>query len=672
MITKKDTANIKCPACLSDNDISRLLGKEWLLTNSRGGFSSSTTAGCNTRRYHGLLTGSLHPPAERINALSACREVIEIDGDSIELSNFEFNGQLSLKGVEFMTGFSKDIGVHFSYDLDFAMLKKSIYLAPDSDTLAIVYDFSEVEEEFDFTVRPLTAMRDFHSLCESTEHIQTICTKNGVIVQSQNPACKLVLRSKEFSFFWEPQQWNNFLYRKDKHRGQGCDENLASPGVFRAHIDGQIRLSLWADFGDDQTCDSDIEFELDTVIDSLKLKDKKLIKRVNEDDETTKLLYRAASQFVVQRDINGTEAATILAGYPWFLDWGRDTFISLQGLTLCTGRRTEAYSILKAFASAVDEGMIPNRFDDYNGPAHYNSIDASLWFVHAAFEYMAVCKSKNLQDFSMKILPAVRWIIDSYLKRTRFGIRAGRDGLITGGDIDTQLTWMDAKCDGTAFTPRYGKAVEINALWYNGLMRLSKYYENKDAEACRHYGELADKCGESFCEIFWNEEAGYLNDCIFPDGTVDASLRPNQIYAVSLPFSPLNYPQQKQVVNVVAEKLLTPYGLRTLAASDKRYCGRYEGGQYERDSAYHNGTVWPYLIGHFIGAYLKVNDFSTAAKADARSFLQPLLTQLTSDGCIGSIAEVFDGSGPHRPAGCFAQAWSVAEVLRAWQMVSAS
>jgi predicted glycogen debranching enzyme len=379
------------------------------------------------------------------------------------------------------------------------------------------------------------------------------------------------------------------------------------------------------------------------------------------------MLCKAASQFVVQRDINEKPATTILAGYPWFLDWGRDTFISLQGLMLCTKRIKEAYRILKTFAGAVDEGMIPNRFDDYNGPAHYNSIDASLWFVHAAFEYLAICDNK--QDFTIKILPAVRWIIDSYLKGTKFGIRADSDGLVTGGDIDTQLTWMDAKCDGTAFTPRYGKAVEINALWYSGLERCAEFYRIKDAETCQYYHKLAEKCAENFRKIFWNEEAGYLNDCILPDGTVDDSLRPNQIYAVSLPFSPLDYLQQKQVVNIIMEKLLTPYGLRTLAPDDKRYHKRYEGNQYERDSAYHNGTVWPYLIGPFIGAYLKVNNFSNTAKADAGSFLQPLLTHLTS---IGSLPEVFDGSQPHRPGGCFAQAWSIAEVLRAWQMVSGS
>ncbi len=672
MITKKGTANSGSVATLSGGNVDRLLEKEWLLANSRGGFACSTTVGCNTRRYHGLLTGSLHPPSERINALSCCREVIEIDGSEIELSNFEFAGQLSMKGAEFMTGFSKDIGAHFDYTFAFAKLRKSLYLTPDSDTVAIVYDFSEIDEEFDFSVRPLTAMRDFHSLGGSVEHFQATCTKDGIIVQSENPACQLVMRSREFLFTDEVQQWNNFLYRKDKHRGQDCSENLWSPGIFTAHIDGPARMVLWADFGDSQTHDSDIEFDLDTIIDSIKLRDKRLIRSAKADDETMKLLCKAASQFVVQRDINGKNSTTILAGYPWFLDWGRDTFISLQGLMLCTGRTREACSILETFAAAVDEGMIPNRFDDYNGPAHYNSIDASLWFVHAAFEYRAVCKSKNQQEFSIKILPAIRWIIDSYLKGTRFGIRADGDGLITGGDIDTQLTWMDAKCDGTAFTPRYGKAVEINALWYSALARLAEFYKDKNAETSKYYGRLAEKCADSFCEIFWNKEAGCLNDCILPDGTVDDSLRPNQIFAVSLPFSPLDYLQQKQVVDTVAEKLLTPYGLRTLAADDKRYRKRYEGSQYERDSAYHNGTVWPYLIGHFIGAYLNVNDFSDAAKAEAKRFLQPLLTHFSEHGCIGSISEVFDASRPHRPAGCFAQAWSVAEVLRAWQMVITS
>jgi predicted glycogen debranching enzyme len=312
--------------------------------------------------------------------------------------------------------------------------------------------------------------------------------------------------------------------------------------------------------------------------------------------------------------------------------------------------------------------MIPNRFDDYGGKLHYNSIDASLWFVHAAFEYLRA--SCDAATFSADLLPAVRWVIDSYHRGTRFGIHADSDGLITGGKADTQLTWMDAKYDGVVFTPRHGKAVEINALWYNQLRNLADYYIGRNADLENHYKQLAQKVKQSFAEVFWNEETGYLNDCVLPDGTVDGSLRPNQIYAVSLPFSPLTDRQQKSVVDVVQTELLTPFGLRTLNKDDERFIGQYAGDQRQRDAAYHNGTAWPYLIGPFIEAYLRVNNSSKQSKRKAMRYLRPLLKHLTTDGCIGSISEIFDGDEPQRPKGCFAQAWSVAEVLRAYKLIT--
>jgi predicted glycogen debranching enzyme len=267
------------------------------------------------------------------------------------------------------------------------------------------------------------------------------------------------------------------------------------------------------------------------------------------------------------------------------------------------------------------------------------------------------------------LLPAIRWIIDSYYNGTRFGIHADVDGLITGGDENTQLTWMDAKFDGVVFTPRYGKTVEVNAMWYNIMCRLAEFHREKDADTAEHYGYLAEEIAESFGGLFWNEERGYLNDCILPDGTADTSIRPNQIFAVSLPFSPLSDEQQRSVVSVVQKHLLTPYGLRTLSPSDSRYIGRYCGDQRARDAAYHQGTVWPYLIGPFVEAYLKVNGFGRESRKEAAGFIEPLLEHLTQDGCIGSISEILDGDAPHKPHGCFAQAWSVAELLRAYLLI---
>jgi predicted glycogen debranching enzyme len=338
----------------------------------------------------------------------------------------------------------------------------------------------------------------------------------------------------------------------------------------------------------------------------------------------------------------------------------------LPGLLLSTGRFDEAKSVLTTFAAAADKGMIPNRFDDKSETAYFNSVDASLWFIDAAFQYLQA--GGDSETFTKELLPAIRWIVDSYHKGTRFGICADADGLITAGDDQTQLTWMDAKHDGVAFTPRCGKAVEINALWYNCLMQMKN--SGFGTENPEFYESMADKVRASFCDLFWNQDKDYLNDCILLDGSVDDSLRPNQIFAVSLEFSPLSAQQQKSVVDAVQDQLLTPYGLRTLNPLAENYKGQYTGPARQRDEAYHQGTVWPYLMGPFVEAYLKVNEFSRQSKRQAAEFILPLLRHLTEDGCLGSIPEIFDGDAPHEPRGCIAQAWSVAELIRAYQLVS--
>ena len=650
--------------------VGELLEREWLLSNSRGGYSSSTMIGCNTRRYHALLAGSLNPPSNRIVGLSNCLETISIGGETAELSSFEFDGAISPAGYRYMTEFHKDIGVHFDYDLGPLKLTKSVYLLADYDVVAVVYDFFSVYGQSEFCVRPFIGMRDFHSLQNSSERwMYSVWEEEGVAVKVEgDERCKLFLRSDEMWFEEDKQWWYKFFYRKEHERGQDSSEDLWSPGMFKCRIDSPSRVVFWAGLGENDRVAELADVELETVIDALLLREKELGGTVKGGDKTFKGLCSAAGQFVVERQTECGAGCTILAGFPWFLDWGRDAFISLRGLLLSTGRFAEAASILTTFAEAVDEGMIPNRFDDYGGEAHYNSIDSSLWFVFTAFEYLKA--SKNNKLFSTNILPALRWVIDRYHEGTRFGIHADTDGLITGGDENTQLTWMDAKCEGVAFTPRYGKAVEVNALWYNCLCEMSRYYGDKDVEAASHYGRMAEKVMESFMKVFWNEEKGYLNDCVLPDGRVDSSCRPNQIYAVSLGWSPLTTGQQRKVVDVVQRELLTPFGLRTLNRSSANYIGRYEGGQMERDRAYHQGTVWPFLIGGFVEAYLRINDFSLESKKQARNFLEPLLNHFTETGCVGSISEIFDGDEPQRPRGCIAQAWSVGEVLRAYMLIN--
>ncbi|TKJ34153.1 MAG: hypothetical protein CEE38_19005 [Planctomycetes bacterium B3_Pla] len=679
--------------------IENLLTKEWLLTNGRGSYSSSTIAGCNTRAYHGLLIGSLRPPANRIMALANCLEMVISDGQISNLSTFEFADKFAPAGYSYLKRFRLDIGVHFDYELAKVNLTKSVYLRRDTDAVAIVYDFTKVREPVDFVSRPFVGLRDFHSRQKSYARLGSNWIgpqTGGLLVRHNTPSsCELLLSCPAATFEKDRQWWLNFVYRSDKARGQDFAEDLWTPGFFKCRIDSPAKIVLWAELADSKQRIADklstqqyapdsidaVRQDLCRHQENLKCKAKKVkhdfrfpiancqSKSSNLEIANPKFfetLCLAAEAFVTERQTSHGHRTTILAGYHWFADWGRDAFIALPGLLLSTGRFDEAKSVLTTFAAAADNGMIPNRFDDNSETAHFNSVDASLWFIDAAFQYLQA--GGDSETFAKELLPAIRWIVDSYHKGTRFGICADADGLITAGNDQTQLTWMDAKHDGVAFTPRCGKAVEINALWYNCLMQMKN--SGFGTENTEFYESMADKVKAGFCDLFWNQDKGYLNDCILPDGSVDDSLRPNQIFAVSLEFSPLSARQQKSVVDAVQNQLLTPYGLRTLDPLAENYKGQYTGPVRQRDEAYHQGTVWPYLMGPFVEAYLKVNEFSRKSKRQAAKFILPLLRQLTEDGCLGSIPEIFDGDAPHEPRGCIAQAWSVAELIRAYQLVS--
>jgi len=817
---------------IANQPIENLLTREWLLTNERGSYASSTIAGCNTRGYHGLLIGSLTPPVNRIMTLNNCLEMVIVKGRAFNLSTFEFSDKFAPTGFTFLRRFRRDIGAHFDYELASASgsskarsharaaiqakaeikLTKSVYLLRDTDTVALVYDFTSVREPSEFVLRPFAGLRDFHTLQNSHAPLYSRYLGDGVLVRHDianscelflscrsvhsvrnSIASKITNRGKFFRktrgnspsakpettpelsngmhFENDRQWWFNFVYRNNRERGQDFTEDLWTPGFFKCRIETPAKIVLWAHLSPpwvrckpEELANLDIEAVREDLVrhqESIKLKAKSVPlfaagkwqgddlrlpaavlprKRNNngaqlkngyvrllqanrkvkiESRKYFEALCLTAEVFIAKRQIhspsranrgcegrtdhthlsrrppcrstgetgnaaNGGDTAgrtTILAGYPWFADWGRDAFISLPGLLLSTGRFDEAKSVLTTFAAAADEGMIPNRFDDRSGTTYFNSVDASLWFINAAFQYLKA--SGDSKTFIQELMPAIRWIIDSYHKGTRFDIRADADGLITAGDNQTQLTWMDAKYDGLAFTPRCGKAVEVNALWYNSLCLLAQFKEDRGQKTenreqrkeiltsdFRLLSSEIEKVQRSFCELFWNESKGYLNDCILPDGSVDESLKPNQIFAVSLPFSALSPTQQKSVVNVVQKQLLTPYGLRTLNVQDSRYKGVYTGPQQQRDEAYHQGTVWAYLIGPFVEGFMKVNGFSRKSKKKAAEFIQPLLRHLIEDGCLGSVSEIFDGDAPHKPRGCIAQAWSVAELIRAYQLIN--
>ncbi len=711
-----------------DEPIENLLTKEWLLTNERGGYASSTIVGCNTRGYHGLLVGSLNPPANRIMALAKCLEMVISKGKVFNLSTFEFSDKFAPEGFTYLVQFRRDTGLHFDYELEKLELTKSVYLLRDTDTVVLVYDFIRIGEPVEFVLRPFIGLRDFHMLQKSYALLCSTWLGHSLLIRHDTPdSCGLFLSCPAANFEKDEQWWFNFVYRNDKQRGQDFAEDLWAPGFFKCRIDSPTRVVFWANLSPSWAgCKPEqfINADIDAVCEDLRRHQESVKRKARSvkpkaksqkrplpatsrgvvpakagtqyaiRDTQYEILCLASDQFIARRQINGagehTHRTTILAGFPWFADWGRDTFVALPGLLLSTGRFDEAKSVLTSFAQAADEGMIPNRFDERSDTAYFNSVDASLWFINAAFQYLNA--TGDSKTFTQQLLPTIRWIIDSYHNGTRFGICADSDGLITAGNDQTQLTWMDAKYDGVAFTPRNGKAVEVNALWYNSLCCLAQFYADRgfpfrkksqnsvprNMEDAKHYKSMADKVGAAFCELFWrdpalresNEKCGYLNDRILPDGSADATIRPNQIFAVSLPFSSLPLRQQKSVVDTVQKDLLTPYGLRTLNVQDGCYKGTYTGTQQQRDEAYHQGTVWPYLIGPFVEAYLKVNGFSRKSKKKAAEFIRPLMQHLTEDGCLGSVSEIFDGDAPHTPRGCIAQAWSVAELIRVYRLIN--
>jgi glycogen debranching enzyme len=705
---RKDDNAATVSVSTGNQPIEDLLTKEWLLTNERGSYASSTIVGCNTRAYHGLLIGSMRPPVNRVMALANCLEMLIFEDQVLNLSTFEFSDKFAPAGFALLKQFHRDTGVHFDYELEKIKLTKSVYLLRDTDAVALVYDFTGVREPVKFVLRPFVGLRDFHTLQKAYAPLRSSRVGDSVLIRHNTPnSCELLLNCPSTDFEKDQQWWFNFVYRNDRERGQSFTEDLWTPGFFKCRIDSPTKIVLWASlnlptrgYDHEQPTNTDIDAVLEDLRrsqENIKCKAKSARGSTRSSMRKSRIengvpgfgtLCLAADQFIVTRD-NGAKAqatghemdpkglssrsgtqrqVTILAGYPWFADWGRDAFLALPGLLLSTGRLDEAKSVLVTFAAAADDGMIPNRFDDRSDTTYFNSVDASFWFINAAFRYLEA--SGDSKTFMRELMPTIRWIIDSYDKGTRFGIRTDADGLITAGNNETQLTWMDAKYDGIAFTPRCGKAVEVNALWYNSLCLLARFYAGRDIENAKHYKSMADKAQKGFCALFWNQKRGYLNDCISPDGSIDESLRPNQIFAVSLQFSPLSPEQQRSMVDVVQKELLTPYGLRTLNTQDTRYKNQYTGTPQQRDEAYHQGTVWPYLIGPFVESFLKVNKFSRKSRQMATEFIQPLLQHLTEDGCLWSVSEIFDGDAPHKPRGCIAQAWSVAELIRAYQLIN--
>ena len=655
--------------------LDEVLTREWLLTNGTGGFASGTVIGCPTRRYHGLLIAARRPPLERVVCLSSILERVVIGDETVELANYEFNQGFHPHGYAWLTGFDRAVEpprpwVQWTYGVGDARIVKRVMLEQDQPVVRVRYDVTAPNgTQVEIGLLPYFALRDFHALRRKSAGEPIEVHGNGSafrVADRQDPASGVSVfqTADSIPLRYEPRPdwWFNFRYREEAARGQDCGEDLFTPGWLRGVGVGAFTLEVAAVVGDRSIADAKQSLSAHSAVARQKPAD-----QPSENGLRIGELRRAADQFVVRRDVSGgRRLATVLAGYPWFGDWGRDALIALPGLLLSNERFADAREVLLTFGSAEQDGLIPNRFSDYGSGCDYNSVDASLWFIHAADAY--VHATDDVETWRNSLAPVCENIVERFLAGTRFNIHAGGDRLLRCGDATTQLTWMDAKFGDTVFTPRYGMPVEINALWYHGLCILAE--RAADAARAEHYHSLADAARAHFVERFWNAKGDCLYDCVH-DHSNDPSIRPNQIFAVSLPHSPLDRDRQRAVVDCVTRHLLTPMGLRTLAASDPAYCGRYQGDGYARDAAYHQGTVWAWPIGAYVEAYLRVNDFSDTARAHGRHCLEPLIDHLDQAG-LGSISEIFDGDPPHTPRGCIAQAWSVAEVLRAAMLIQSS
>jgi len=650
-------------------NIEQAISLEWLRTNGLGGYASGTLCGANTRKYHGYLVVAAHPPVERYVVLSRVEDRVIIGGVTHDLSTDEFPGTIHPQGYKSLVSFELGAGPVWRYQIGEAVIEKSVTLIHGQDTVVVLYKLVGGKGPVKLHVQPMMAGRDFHATIQAHYRPGWAVASlggggNQIGLSAHECPVKVVLAHNAERFNISPAWWYSFVFRQEQRRGYPDRDDLWTPGTLEFTLEaGKPAGFVCSTKGVPFEHHAALMAQETARFDALE----KSFETQVPGDRFAATLAVTADQFVVQRggSTGGAAAQTsVIAGYPWFEDWGRDTFISLPGLTLVTNRYPVARSILVTFADHMKDGLLPNRFPDKAFTPDYNTVDAALWFVQAAYEYWRYSSDAAL--LRTYLYQPLCQIMEKYRDGTDFGIRMDADGLIRAGSRGVQLTWMDAKVGDWVVTPRHGKPVEINALWYNALriMTLLARLANDDTRAAA-FEQMAGRTAVSLAQQFWNPQAGCLYDVIDDDGNKDGAIRPNQIFAVSLPFSALAPAAQAGVVQTVQSKLLTPMGLRTLAPGSVGYHGRCAGDQLARDMAYHQGTTWPWLIGHFVSAYVKVHGGTPAARQEAMGFLAPFKEHFNVFG-LGSICEIADGDAPFTPRGCIAQAWSVAEVLRAY------
>jgi predicted glycogen debranching enzyme len=554
-----------------------------------------------------------------------------------------------------MTGFRVDPFPISTFRFEDFEIEKTVFMVYGENTTIVQYQViaAPAGQQIWLEVRPLVAFRDYHATTHANAaargDVQVRPGLASIRLYDGMPGLHLAHNADRVD--QECVWYYNFDYALERERGLDDREDLSNPLALSFTLTRNARATIIA-----STEKRKVE-EADKLRASELRRRNEVTASASGKGAFVQALTKAADQFLARRDGHWT----VLAGYPWFTDWGRDTMIAVPGLALCTGRGDVARSILTCFSKFIDQGMLPNHFPDAGEPPQYNTVDATLWYFEAIRQYLAVTADVEL---ARELYPALKDILDWHVKGTRYGIRALDNGLLHAGEPGVQLTWMDAKVGDWVVTPRTGCPVEIQALWYNALKimeGLAQQFGRSDDQ--KIYNTISSRLRSAFNATFWNEATQCLHDVIDKDAC-DASIRPNQIFALSLNYSMLTTDRARSVLEIVERELLTPYGLRTLSPRDPNYRGRFEGDMRSRDSAYHQGTVWPWLLGPFIAAYIKVHGRDEAVRAQVAAWLEPLRRHLTEAG-LGQISEVFDGDPPHRPGGCFAQAWSVAEILRA-------
>jgi predicted glycogen debranching enzyme len=653
--------------------------KEWIITNGLGGYASSTVLGINTRKYHGLLVAAFHPPGNRRVCLAKLDEEVSIGNNVHPLGANEFRNGIFPKGHLFLKEFSISPFPKYVYTVQDVEVQKIIFMPRDRNAVLSLYKVLN-KSGLDVKIRvfPLINSRHMHSVTDRWKIFGTITQKqedNEGEICFSNPQSVFIMKTTSGHYHATEKWIERIFYREEAMRGETCIDDCFQPGYVEVEVKAGANESFATIFvASENKADArrSLNGAPSSVYDVEALYEREIKRRENflakfyeehlsiHEKDWLNWILLATDTFIV-RGLNDLEGA-VIAGYHWFETWGRDAFISLPGLMLVTGRFEDARKTFLTFQKHCKQGLIPNFLPEQTREPAYNTVDATLWFVNATLQYL-----KYTNDFNFiqeHLWDALKLIMENHIKGTLFGIHLDADGLLSH---NPQLTWMDTVVDGQPVTPRSGKAVEVQALWYNTLKIMeilaNKFKEKSEAEK---YAHIAEKAKESFAEKFWNAEKQFLFDAI-SENEKDSSLRPNQIIAAALDFTMLDKARSEKIVDIVQRELLTPYGLRTLARNDPKYIGVYAGDRKSRDKAYHNGTVWPWLLGPFTKAYLKTKGYADFRREYAvKNFLLPLFTEQIFRAGLGTISEIFDGEPPHTPRGCIAQAWSIAEPFRAY------